>query len=346
MKKTGFAFLLAIVLSACTGHKKDIPDVSGIKVSLAVQRFDKDFFSMDTLRLNTSLSQLHQQYPFLLGPFLETIVGVTDTSGIKEFIRLHRPLLDSSQKIYASFEPVKAQLEKAFRFVKYYFPDYQLPAAITPVIGPMNSIQDLARMTNGDYTPVFMGDNFVGISLQFYLGQDFSLYSNEYFINNVAPLYRSRRFSKEYIAADVMRGVADELFPDKSNGRPLIEQMIEKGKRWWLLDHFLPEAPDSVKTGYTERQLDWCRENEGLIWSYIVKNESLNSVDPATIQTYIGEAPFTSVFPQEESPGNIGTWIGWQIVTKFADKNPGMKPAEVMQAAPEQILEQAKYKPK
>ena len=133
----------------------------------------------------------------------------------------------------------------------------------------MNSMQDFAMMGNGDYTPDFLGPDFIGISLQFYLGKDFSLYNTEYFINNVAPAYRSRRFSKEYIISDVMKLITEDIFPDKSKGKPLVEQMIEKGKQWWMLDKFLPEVADSVKTGYTKQQLTWCRENEGLIWSYI-----------------------------------------------------------------------------
>lgn len=346
MKKISAFILFCAVLAGC-GHKKKAPDISGIRVSpLTVQRFDADFFSMDTMQLGQGLNTLQTKYPALLGPFLQNIVGITDTAGIKQFFRLYKPLFDSSQKIYKDFEPVRSELEKAFRYVKYYFPSYQQPAVIYPVLGPMNSMQDLARMGNGDYTPDFMGPGFVGISLQFYLGSRFSLYQDEYFISNVAPRYRSRRFSHEYIAADVMKLVTDDLFPDRSSTKPLIEQMIERGKQWWLLEQFLPEAPDSVKTGYTQHQLDWCEENEGLIWSYIVKNESLYSVNPATIQTYIGEAPFTNVFSQEDSPGNIGSWIGWQIVRKFAGKNPGLKPGEVMNASPKQILDDARYKPK
>ena len=92
--------------------------------------------------------------------------------------------------------------------------------------------------------------------------------------------------------------------------------------------------------------MEWCKENEGLIWSYIVKNEDLYSVDPVTIQTYIGEGPFTQGFSQEFSPGNIGPWIGWQIVKKYADNNPALKPEEIMKTSAKQILEQAKYKPK
>jgi len=345
MKKASLLLLFASFFAACN-NKKNTPDISNIKVNLAIERFDEAFFEMDTMQVNKSINELNRKFPEFLSPFLQTIVGVTDNTGIKTFFKLYKPVFDSSQIIYKDFTPVKTQLEKAFSYVKYYFPSYKAPAKVIPIVGPMNSIEDMAKMANGDFTPNFIGPNFLGISLQFYLGENFSLYKNEYFISNVVPLYRSRRFAKEYIVADVMKLIADDIYPDKSNTKPLIEQMIEKGKQWWLVDKFLPEIADSVKTGYTKQQLDWCRENEGLIWSYIVKNENLYTVEPVTIQNYIGEGPFTQGFSQEYSPGNIGPWIGWQIVKKYADANSGMKPEQVMQASAKQILEQAKYKPK
>lgn len=345
MKKT-FLLLFAAVLFFACNNNKNVPDVSGIKIDLVVKRFDQDFFSIDTTAIEKGLSSLQAKYPDFLSLYLQNIIGVNDDKGVKDFYRSYKQVFDSAQKIYADFGTVEKQLEKAFQYVKFYFPDYKTPASIIPVLGPMNSKEDLARMANGDYTPDFLGPDFLGISLQFYLGKDFSLYSTEYFINNVAPLYRNRRFDKEYIVADAMKLIIDDLFPDKSNSKPLIEQMVEKGKHWWLLDKFLPDTPDSVKTGYTKSQLEWCTANEGLMWSYIVKNEDLRSNNPATIQTYIGESPFTNVFSQEESPGNIGQWIGWQIVKKFAEKKPEMKPGEVMLTPVEKILEEAKYKPK
>jgi len=346
MKKIFVYLFIAVLFISCNNDKKDIPDVSAIKVSLSVQRFDENFFSVDTTGIEKEISNLLVKYPDFAPLFFQNILGLTNSAGIKNYYRLYKPVYDSSQKLYKDLEPQKKQIEQALRYVKYYFPSYKLPARLITVVGPMNSMQDFAMMGNGDYTPDFLGTDFIGISLQFYLGKDFSLYNAEYFINNVAPLYRSRRLSKEYITSDVMKLITEDIFPDKSKGRPLIEQMIEKGKQWWMLDKFLPEAADSVKTGYTKQQLTWCKENEGLIWSYIIKNEDLYSINPATIQTYIGEAPFTQGFSQELSPGNIGQWIGWQIVKKFAANNPKMKPEEVMQSEPKKILEEAKYKPK
>jgi len=345
MKKIFTPFLVSFLLIAC-GNNNNLPDVSGSKVELSVQRFDEDLFTIDTNQVDKAVNTLNVKYPTLLPLFLQTIVGVSDNEGVKEFYSRYKQVYDSSQKLYRNFEPVKKEIEQALKYVKYYFPSYKIPGTITTIVGPLNSRQDMAQMRNGDYIPDFIGPDFIGISLQFYLGKDFSLYHHEYFITNVAPLYLSRRFDREYIIGDVMKLVTEDIFPDKSKGKPLIEQMIERGKQWWLLDKFLPKVADSVKTGYTQQQLEWCEANEGLMWSYIIKNEDLYSVNPATLQTYIGESPFTSVFSQELSPGNIGQWIGWQIVKKFAANNPNMKPEDVMQSTPKKILEEAKYKPK
>ena len=126
----------------------------------------------------------------------------------------------------------------------------------------------------------------------------------------------------------------------------LIEQMIEKGKQWWLLDKFLPFASDSIKTGYTNDQLKWCDANEGLIWNDIITTEKdIYTKDPLVLQNYIGEAPFTqSMSPA--SPGNMGQWVGWQIVKKFADKNSSLSVMDVLKTDAKKILEEAKYKPK
>lgn len=345
MKKLYLPLLLGFFLTAC-GDKKKLPDVSGIKVDLKVDRFDEAFFAVDTLQIDQGLNKVHQQYPTFLSLFLQNIIGITDPAEVKMFYRYYRPLFDSSQKLYKNFEPVKADIEKAFRYVKYYFPRYKTPTQLIPVIGRLDSRQDLARMANGEYTPDFIGQDLAGISLQFYLGRNFSWYQDQNFVNNVAPMFRSRRFSREYITVDLVKLIADDIFPDKSAGHPLIEQMIEKGKQWWLLDKFMPEAPDSIRTGYTQKQLDWINANEGLVWTYIAKNEDLYAIDPATLQTYIGEGPFTQGFDQELSPGNIGPWIGRQIVRKFEANNPEMSIQQLMEAGAKVILEGAKYKPK
>jgi hypothetical protein len=141
-----------------------------------------------------------------------------------------------------------------------------------------------------------------------------------------------------------MKAICDDLFPDNSSQWPLIEQMVEKGKYWWLLDQVLPETADSIKTGFTQKQLNWCFSNEGLIWNFFLQND-LFSIDPDLIKNYIGDGPNTQGMP-ESSPGNIGQWVGWQIVKKWQSQNPNISPDQVMKTSPKKIFEEAKYKPK
>ncbi len=343
MKKIVFALLLALCFSGCK-KKNATPDVSSIKADIRLDRFDREFFAIDSNNVLPGLNALHAKYPLLTPIFLQNILGLDSAStlqGVKRFISLSGQLHDTINTVFKNTNNLENDFKKAFQFVKYYFPEYKLPSIVT-IAGPVDA---LAQSESGP-TPDFLGPGFLGISLQFYLGRNFSVYKDPFFIENVAPGYRSRRFSKEYIVPDAMQLIVNDIFPDQSGGKPLVEQMIERGKQRYLLDKFLPATHDSLKTGYTRQQLDWCRENEGLIWSYIVKNEDLYSLSPAVIQAYIGEAPFTQGFSQELSPGNMGPWIGWQIIKKFESKHPELKPRDLMMTDTRKILDEAKYKPK
>lgn len=346
MKKI-FPFLLLItIITACNSEKG--PDVSKVKLDLKMERFDQDFFNLDSNKLNTDIPILLKKYPSLLPIFTEHILGIGSLTidnpyllpGIKSYLSLNKPIYDSAALVFKTTEKLMEELEQAFRHVKYYYPNYKVSKVAT-LVGPIDAMAEL----NGELTPNFIGPDFIGISLQFYLGRDFSVYQNENFIINVAPLYRSRRFEKEYIVADVIKVVADDIFPDMSKGKSLLEQLISKGKQWYMIDKFLPNAPDSIKTGYTQQQINWCKENEGLIWNYLITNEDLYSIEQLAIQTYIGESPSTQGMP-DRSPGNIGPWIGLQIFKKFASKNEKMSLTELLNTDFRKIMEEAKYKPK
>ncbi len=345
MNKLIILFIAVVTLVGC-GNKTQAPDVSNISIDLKVERFDQDFFAIDTNRTEQGMAALQEKYPVLLSLYLQGILGVFDPAGVNSFYQYYKPVYDSAQKAFANFDPIAKEIGNAFRYVKYYFPDYELPRRIIPVIGPMNTADDLPRKANGEYTAVFGREDFVGISLQFYLGKAFSLYNIEYFINNVAPQYISRRFEKQYIVPDIMKLIVDDLYPDESQTLPLIGQMIEKGKRWWLVDKLLPATADSLKTGYTGLQTEWVEHNEGSVWASFIKNVDLQATDRPTIQTFIGDAPFTQFFSQEFAPGNIGPWFGRQIVKKFVENNSSLSIDEVMKKTPQEILDDAKYKPK
>jgi hypothetical protein len=338
MKKIVLLLLLVVCFFACNDRDKT-PDVSGIDIKLKLERFEKDFFGIDSNDLITGLRHLRSKYPGFYSDYMNGILGVSgaDTNKatqqmVQIMLRDYAPLNQVVQDKYSNTSGLEKDLKKGFQFVKYYFPNYKVPGLIS-YIGTL------------DAPGTVLTDLYIGIGFHQFAGKDFPGYQSEE-VKSLYPDYISRRFEPEYITPNVMKAVVSDLFPDKSSTLPLIEQMIEKGKQWWLLDRILPTTPDSLKTGYTGAQLEWCKDNEGLIWSYIIKREDLYSLEPAVIQTYIGEGPFTQGFSQELSPGNIGQWIGWRIVRQYASRNPALKPGDIMHTDPKKILEEARYKPK
>ena len=337
MKISTTIFLIVILFIGCTNSKG--PDVSKIKVDIPIERFDKDFFSIDTNNIAAGLKGLMTNYPDFYPDFMQQILGVSgsDTNKItldvsKLFIGGYLSIYQNLSKQYSDVVWLQKDIQMAFRYVKYYFPNYKTSKIIL-FIGPL------------DAPGVALTRSGIAIGLHQFGGKDFPAYQSME-AQQLFPGYISRRFEPQYIVVNSMKAVIEDIYPDKSGGKGLIEQMIEKGKQWWLLDKFLPAKPDSLKTGFTEQQVKWCEANEGMIWNDIITTQKdLYTKDPMAIQNYIGEAPYTqSLGPA--SPGNIGQWIGWQIVKKFADKSSSMSVTDVLKTDSRKILEEAKYKPK
>ena len=195
MRKIIFISLLVTLVISCS-NKKSIPDVSDVKVDLHFGRFDKDFFAIDSNNILPGLNQLHAKYPLMTSIFLQSILGLDSANtiaGVKDFLHRSKGLEDTVNVVFSNAGFIETDFKKAFQFVKHYFPSYKTPKQILAIIGPVDALAQNGYVI----TPNFLGPDFLGISLQFYLGKNFSVYNDPFFVQNVAPAYLSRRFSKE-----------------------------------------------------------------------------------------------------------------------------------------------------
>jgi uncharacterized protein YjaZ len=82
------------------------------------------------------------------------------------------------------------------------------------------------------------------------------------------------------------------------------------------------------------------------VWARLLNEKLLYSADFEKIRKLITPSPNAPVVFQE-APGEIGNWVGWQIVKAYMRRNPNttMEQLFKMQDA-QKFLEQAKYKPK
>ena len=331
--------LLIVLLNSCS-HKKKIPDVSQIKVNLQTVRFEKDFFAIDTNNIQVGLQALYTKQKGFSQDFFFNILGIPPfpdsvAHDAKLFISTYKSIYASTVKPFENFEPIQEEVKKGLQFVNYYFPKYPLPTKIVTFIGPLNS-----------YAGIITPDNSLAVGLQLYLGKDYSVYQSDEVLN-MYPSYVSRRFEPIYIPVNCMKNIVDDLFTmnqPKKKSTQLIELMVDEGKKLYVLDAFLPYTADSLKTGYTQQQLTNSFAYEKEIWTYFVENELLYQTDPSTVTPYVNDGPKTTELG-EWSPGNVGQFVGWQIVKKWMDKNDKITLQQLIQTPAKQIFEEARYKP-
>ena len=253
---------------------------------------------------------------------------------MRRFLAQNQVLKDSVFQKFPNLDGIQKELENDFRYVKYYYPDSSIPKIIT-YIG------------NFGYREMYTNDG-LGISLDFYMGNKFSYYQIPEVLE-VFPAYLSRKFSPEYLPVNTMNALIDDFYPpdDESDtaSTTLLEQIIDRGKRLYLLNKFLPNTADTLKLGYTGLQYEWCKANEGQIWNFLLEQNVLYNHDPEIIKNYMSDAPTTQNMPAL-APGNIGSFVGWQIIKKYIARKGDMGPQKLMTIPPRDLFNDAQYNPK
>ena len=337
MRWTSACIFMSFVLFSCENSDK-APDVSNIKIDLGTMRFEQDLFKLDTLNFTTNLDILQAKYPSFGENFLASILNCdpkwsADSAAVyvKGFITAYKQLFDTAEIIFKDFTPYEQEVKRGLQFVKYYFPNYKEPKKLITYIGPVDGYGDI------------LSEDAIIVGLHHHLGKTYSLYKSE-LVQQTYPEYISNRFEPDYIAVNCMKNIVSDLYPEKMEERPLVQQMVEKGKRLFLLSKLLPGTDEYKLIGYSKEQLKAVYEHEPAVWDLFVQNNFLQTIDNNIIKNYIGESPKTQELG-EASPGNIGSFAGWQIVKKFMQKNLKYNLQQLMAADAEFIFQQAKYKP-
>jgi hypothetical protein len=331
--------MVAVTLSACTGSggKKKAPDVSDVKVSLQTSRFDRDFVKVDTNNIMGGLQQLHTQYPDFLNFYTDTLmhwgsIYRPDTAlqnAVHHFLTYkdYTGLYDTVQAHFPDTKKLDAELTQGFKYMKHYYPSYQVPKVVYFVSG-LNF-----------WSAVSYG-NIMGIGLDMYLGQDYPFYASIQI-----PEYMTPRLDPAYVTTNVFKVIQQDYYPFTAEGRNLLDMMLQKGKQLYFLDLMLPETEDSIKIGFSAQQIDWCRKNESQVWNFFIEQKMLYDTDWQKVLRYITDGPSSTGMPPE-SPGNIGSWLGWQIVRQYMAKNPDTQIEQLMKMNDAMaLLKDAGYKP-
>lgn len=329
-------FLWVTVFFSCKQGKK--PDVSDINLDIKIERFDRDLYQGKQQKTIETDQYLQKKYSYFYDDYIHRMVGDQSYTGPEILNTLYQDqaytdLNQEADSVFKDMRKFEGELTQTFKYMKYYYPKIRIPRFISFVSG--FAVQ----------TPV--GDGYMGIGLDMFLGKNSKFYRA---IVKSVPLYLSRRFEPNYIVPRITETFArEELFPEKDGNNSLLAKMVEHGKILYFMDQVLDETvPDSVKIGYTDKQLAWCTAFEGDIWAYFMQNNLLFETDYQKIQMYLTEAPFTpGLGEKNESAPKLGVWIGWQLIRKYMAEHPEISLQQLMAESDEQkILNGARYKPK
>lgn len=335
-----FITVIFIYGCSCNSKKNYSVDVSSIKVEIKTLRFDKEFISMVHLKNETAQSVLvglRNKYGDFLKFYVQEILAMnfmSDTShaladSLVAFLKnpYYFRVFDTTVQVYENVDDINVQLTDGFKHFVFYFPQTHIPTVVYYLNGPR---------------AFTYGDSLLAIGLDNYMGENFWYY---HAVQPPIPQFLIRRLRKEYIVPNAMEVMSTNLFPFIDNGKNLIDEMIYKGKIIYLLQHILPQTPDSLITGFSQTDLNWLNNNEPEVWKFYLKNNLLYETDPMVFKIFINDAPNTSGMPPE-APGNTGSWVGWRIVQKFMNENPNYTLQGLMKEEDAQkILTLSKYKP-
>lgn len=326
-------FLFVILASSCTNNKRFEIKNSEAEKPLQIIRFDSLLINADTTNLFATVKKFYADYPEFMPYYAEQIMGVnpSDTSEVTRLIKVFLTNTDFTKvntdvsSTFTNIDSIETNINKAYQYLHYYFPEIKTPPVYFFVSGFNRSI--------------ILEDDFVGIGLDLYLGSNYPKYaeiSYQYMVYNMRPAS---------IAPDLISAMLFKQFQFDGKEERLLENMLYRGKVLYLLSVVMPDLQPNEIMGYSRFQWEWSRKHEDKIWNTIVGQKDLYSTDQLLINKYMNDGPFTAPISQE-SPGRLGTWVGWQIIQSYMDKNRDITLQQLMKTNDYQlILNKSEYQP-
>lgn len=241
-----------------------------------------DIYATGIIKCSTSGSSVEEMVSDLKAVYLST-------EGFKQ-------LYEYTENEYSDIRDIEQEISSGFENCAILFPDKNIPRIYTHVSGFSQSI--------------ITSDSLMSIALDNYLGKEYPGYEGRFFEYQLKGKERNR------IVPDLFTVYLYNNYQYTAKTRRLIDGIIYEGCIVYAISRILPNRKVSDILNYSPEQMKWCRNNEGRIWSYMVKAGHLYSSDQLVFSKYLNEAPYTSFFGKE-SPDRIGRWIGYRIIERY-----------------------------
>ncbi|MBF11046.1 MAG: gliding motility lipoprotein GldB [Flavobacteriaceae bacterium] len=311
--------IIFIFFSSCKNENNNESVTNQTQVSISFERFDLKFYNQSP----EVIPQLKKEYPFLFPKQFSDSVWINRQSDSLQLL-----LQDAVIREYPDLSNMEQKVSDLFRHIKYYFPKTKIPRVIT-------------LTNNVDYQiKTIYSDSLLLISLDTFLGEDHPFYDG-------IPAYIRKELDRKYLLSQIVEKFASYIIPPNED-RTFLAEMLFEGKKLYLQDLLLPDQSDEIKIAYTKEELEWVSKNEIYIWQYFIEKQVLYQTDPDWVERFLEPAPFSKFYLDldNETPGKIGRWIGWQIVRSYCKKHPHTSLIDLIKIPAQKLFNLSKYKPK
>jgi hypothetical protein len=331
-------YLLLTFFSACSpseGQKEPL-DTANVKVEMKTVRFDQLVFAIDTNNIAKGTLDLRSAHPNFSDTYFGELIGFGGNGEQVFFDGMHHfltykdyvSLYDTVQAHFPDTKKIDEDLLKLFKNIKHYYPEENL-GKVYYFISGLN------------FWSAVTVDSAIGIGLDMYLGKDYPFYAAVQI-----PDYELINRHPDLIPIHAAKSFFEATFPFNYSGKSLMEMMIYKGKELYFTEHVVRTASDASIMGYSQEKNDWCKENAALIYHFLINQKLLYSTSWQKILPLVNDGPTTAGMPNE-SPGNTGSWLGWQMVRAYMQEHPTTSLQQLMQLdiPAQQFLRESRYKP-
>jgi len=327
--------LLGIVASFCSCNQHTYFPKNMEEMHVNIVRFDEAVMNVSSEHSLQDVRVLYSEYENFMPIFTEEILGISSDDTLYLADALPQFLEDTlygfketnleAKRQFAEIRDLQQSLDDAFTKIHYLYHDLPIPT--------------IYLFISGFNTSILFVDNDIAVGTDMYLGSDWKYY------NRVVYDYQKKNMRRECMPIDVVSAYLFRNLPYTYTKNRLLENMIYRGKIMYLLSLLMPEYPNYEIMGYTKEEWEWCKKNEKAIWNTIMDKRDLFKTETLVLTSYLNDGPFTSEVSQE-SPGRLGTWMGWQIVESYMLHNKEITLQQLIEHNDAQnMLENSFYRP-
>jgi hypothetical protein len=302
-----------------------------------IQRFEQELFDSSSGLDQNHFEKLAVKYGLFYKSFCTDLINIPHEEeedlymrGLKSFIKYPTIaiLKHEVDSVFKDLNLEEKELTKAMEIYRKEFPK-------------ANPVKFVSFISEFGYAHVTY-DSIVGIGLDMYLGEKYTLYPALEF-----PESMYLKLRREYLVPNSIKALGIGKYESQLTDKRFIAMMIFEGKLRYFMKRLMPEVHDTLIFGITANQLKWVNENEGLIWAHFVQEKLLFSQDISKYMRYFNDGPFTSApgAPKESAPA-IGVFAGYKLVESYMENESNISLEKLMKINKwDEILKKSKYRP-